>query len=77
MEIDEEEPPANIKKGQWSQKYNEEYGQMFPVIENSSRGETYAYCTVSGQHFSVSHGGTDDMIKHVSTVLLVEEIRVP
>jgi len=26
MEIDEEEPPANIKKGQWSQNNNEDYG---------------------------------------------------
>ena len=50
---------------------------MFSVIENSSRGETYTYCTVRGQHFSVSHGGKDDMIKHVSTVLLVGEIGVP
>ena len=70
MDIDNDEPPVKIQKGQWSQKHKEEYGQMFHAIEKSSRGETYKMytcCTVSSQHFSASYGVKDDMRKHVST----------
>ncbi|KAJ8017873.1 hypothetical protein HOLleu_44459 [Holothuria leucospilota] len=49
------------------QKYKDAYIAEWPVIRKSQKGDTYAFCTSCTMDFSVSHGGRNDCLKHVST----------
>ncbi|KAJ8049985.1 Zinc finger BED domain-containing protein 5 [Holothuria leucospilota] len=49
------------------QKYKDAYSAEWPVIRKSQKGDTYAFCTSCTMDFSVSHGGRNDCLKHVST----------
>ena len=41
--------------------FNAEYTRTFDWVMPSSRGKQQAYCKVCSKHFSVSHGGIDDV----------------
>ena len=35
-----------------------------PYVTQSTRGDKYAYCKLCSSHFSVSHGGYNDVTRH-------------
>ena len=41
--------------------FNAEYTRTFDWVMSSDRGKQQAYCKVCSKHFSVSHGGIDDV----------------
>ena len=41
--------------------FNAEYTRTFDWVLASDRGKQQAYCKVCSKHFSVSHGGIDDV----------------
>ena len=49
-----------------SQKFRKEYTERFPVIRSSKRGENYAFCTCCSSDISISHGGINDIRKHIN-----------
>ena len=44
--------------------FNAEYTRTFDWVMASDRGKQQAYCKVCSKHFSVSHGGIDDVRRH-------------
>ena len=44
--------------------FNAEYTRTFNWVMASDRGKQQAYCKVCSKHFSVSHGGIDDVRRH-------------
>ena len=44
--------------------FNAEYTRTFDWVMASDRGKQQAYCKVCSKHFSVSHGGIDDIRRH-------------
>ena len=56
------------KKQKSMQKYRKEYSKEFPVFTTSSKGDTFAFCTLCCVHLSVAHGGRDDLKKHTRSV---------
>ena len=46
-----------------------------PHIASSSKGNTYAYCQLCSSHFSVSHGGYNDVTRHVSGSLHQQRLK--
>ena len=49
--------------------FNAEYTRTFDWVMASDRGKQQAYRKVCSKHFSVSHGGIDDVCRHGETVL--------
>ena len=44
--------------------FNAEYTRTFDWVMVSDWGKQQAYCKVCSKHFSVSHGGIDDVRRH-------------
>ena len=44
--------------------FNAEYTRTFDWVMASDLGKQEAYCKVCSKHFSVSHGGIDDVRRH-------------
>ena len=44
--------------------FNAEYTRTFDWVMASDRGKQQAYCKVCSKHFSVSHGGIEDVLRH-------------
>ena len=44
--------------------FNAEYTRTFDCVMASDRGKQQAYYKVCSKHFSVSHGGIDDVRRH-------------
>ena len=44
--------------------FNAEFTRTFDWVMASDRGKQQAYCKVCSKHFSVSHGGIDDVRRH-------------
>nr|XP_042907634.1 uncharacterized protein LOC122271209 [Parasteatoda tepidariorum] len=42
------------------------YTAEFPCIKKSNKGEKYAYCTICFSDFLISHGGRNDIHRHVT-----------
>lgn len=56
-------PPK--KKTQWNQKYKEDYNVKYDCILKSEKCIFYAVC---GVDFNISHGGENDIKKHIKTI---------
>ena len=54
-------------KGQWHQKFKEEYHSKYPFIIKSDKGSSYAKCTICASDINICHGGINDINKHIST----------
>ena len=54
-------------KGQWHQKFKEEYHSKYPFIIKSDKGPSYAKCTICASDINICHGGINDINKHIST----------
>ena len=39
-------------------------GWKFPFINASTRGRRFSYCKLCNSHFSVAHGGVNDVKRH-------------
>ena len=44
--------------------FNADYTRTFDWVMASDRGKQQAYCKVCSEHFSISHGGIDDVRRH-------------
>lgn len=59
------EEPNNSKKKRLV-TFKKEYEEI-PLIRPSHQGNTYAFCAGCSLHFSISHGGRDDITKHTNS----------
>lgn len=57
---------SQMKKTKRSVTFREEYADI-PFIRSSNKGDCYAFCACCSLHFSISHGGRDDISKHTNT----------
>ncbi len=64
----DEEPPSMKKKFNSSRVGVGKFKswQLPPHIKPSSKGHKYAFCTLCNSHFGVSHGGFNDVTRHVN-----------
>nr|XP_042899054.1 uncharacterized protein LOC122269520 [Parasteatoda tepidariorum] len=53
-------------KKTYFQSYKNSYTAEFPCIKKSNKGEKYAYCTICFSDFLISHGGRNDIHRHVT-----------
>lgn len=49
----------------YDQKYKESYHEEWPCISKSRKGELHAFCTTCSRDFSVNHGGSNDVKRHI------------
>ena len=56
------------KRKKYSCKYNKDWSSEFTWVSSSYKGPDFANCTVCLLHFSVIHGGKNDVKKHAGTV---------
>ncbi|XP_072173823.1 uncharacterized protein [Diadema setosum] len=57
---------SKVGKKRAYQKFKKEYAQQFPV-STSSLGDYHAFCTVCSVDFNISHGGINDIQKHIKS----------
>ena len=56
---------SKAKAKKYSQKFRGEYSKDFPGILASSRGRDFAFCSMCNLHFKISHGGKNDVKRHM------------
>lgn len=59
------DPPA--KKARVTQKFRSDYIISWPFLCPSKLGDSHAHCKTCCSDFSISHGGRDDIKKHISS----------
>lgn len=55
------------KKRKYNSSFKDEWRVTFPWIKRSARGVGFAFCSVCNLHFSVTHGGKNDVTKHTDS----------
>lgn len=50
-------------------KYQKSWESTFTWVQSSAKGPSFAFCSVCDRHFSVGHGGRNDLTKHQNTDL--------
>lgn len=66
---------SKVEKKRAYQKFKKEYAQQFPV-STSSLGEYHAFCTVCSVDFLISHGGVNDIKKHIKSKKHLDQSKV-
>ena len=66
--------PAKAKK--YLVKFNESWSQKFRSFQKSRKGENYALCIVCGCDFSIGNGGENDINKHNSTPININNFLI-
>ena len=70
-ELEEHEKPSTkrqrFKSGPANQKFLALYHELWPCLERSDKGDTFAKCTVSNSHFCCAHSGQYDCIRHIES----------
>lgn len=49
------------------QRFTEKYTKTWPFIAKGQKGDLWAFCTVCKNDFSISHGGGNDIERHITT----------
>ena len=57
-------PPLQKKRKTSGGKFKHSWN-LPKFISSSSKGARYAYCQLCAKHFTVSHGGINDIKRHV------------
>jgi hypothetical protein len=63
---DDTEQSSPRKKEQYDQRFRKDYNK-YPGIVQCKRGSRYAYCEKCGCDFTISHGGQNDIVRHLKT----------
>ena len=58
-------PPRKRKR--YNSKFQTEWIKEYDFLTKSDKGECYTFCTVCSIHFSVAHGGRNDVDRHRET----------
>lgn len=70
-ELEEHEKPSTkrqrFKSGPANQKFLPLYHELWPCLERSDKGDTYAKCTVCNAHFCCAHSGRYDCKRHIES----------
>ena len=70
-ELEEHEKPSTkrqrFKSGPANQKFLPLYHKLWPCLERSDKGETFAKCTVCNSHFCCAHSGRYDCKRHIES----------
>lgn len=57
---------SNKSSKSYFQTFKESYTNDFPSIQKSSKGVKFAFCYICRNDFSISHGGRNDVFRHVN-----------
>ena len=60
-------PEKTKVQQRYSNKFNNRWKQDYPFIKSSCEGADYAFCKPCGTDFAISHGGINDLKKHIMT----------
>ena len=70
-ELEEHEKPSTkrqrSKSGPANQKFLPLYHELWPCLERSDKGDTFAKCTVCNSHFCCAHSGRHDCKRHIES----------
>ena len=50
----------------YTSKWQDAWADKYPGVRKSPKGESFALCSICQDDFSVSHGGRNDVEKHIA-----------
>ena len=56
------------KVRKYMQKYKDEYSKQLACIVKLSKSDKHAFCTICLADISITHGGLNDVKKHIATI---------
>lgn len=66
---------ACTKKPKYQCKYQKSWEEEFSVIKKSTKGDSFVLCTYCNEHFSIAHGGKNDVKRHVERQKHIDNVQ--
>ena len=60
-------PASNSPALRWNNKFKKKWTEDHVCIKSSRKGDTFAFCEVCRADFTISHGGYNDVKRHLNT----------